>query len=140
MARRYDRIAQEMLDRYGIRVRRWRKSMSGVAWYVTYRDGTVKRLIEAPRPRGPVSAAIFLHEVGHHAIGLGEHKPRCLEEYLAWKWSLEQMEAKGLNVTEAVRRRMHNSLHYAVGKAQRRGIKRLPEELMAYTERLPRRE
>lgn len=138
MAKRYERVAQEALDEYGIRVRRWRTSMSGVAWYVTYRDGTVKRLIEAPRVRGPVSAAIFLHEVGHHAVGLGVHKPRCLEEYLAWKWSLETMEAKGLNVTEAVRRRMHNSLHYAVSKAKRRGIREVPEELRAYTERMPR--
>jgi hypothetical protein len=132
MAERYERVAHEMLARYQIRVRKWRTSMSGVAWYVQYRDGRVQRLIEAPRPRGPMSAAVFLHEVGHHAIGLGAYKPRCLEEYHAWRWSLEQMEAHGLNVTDAVRKRMNDSLKYAVGKAVRRGLKQLPAPLEPY--------
>ena len=79
-----------------------------------------------------MSAAVFLHEVGHHAIGLGRYKPRCLEEYHAWAWSLEQMQANGLHVTDAVRYRMHASLHYAVAKAVRRGIKGLPPELEPY--------
>lgn len=129
---RYERITREMLAQYGVRVRKWRSSMSGVAWQVTYRDGTVSRLIEAPRPRGPMSAAVFLHEIGHHAIGFGTYKPRCLEEYHAWKWSLERMETEGLNVTDAVRARMRESLEYAVAKAQRRGLKRLPDELADY--------
>jgi hypothetical protein len=136
---RYERVARAMLSKYGIKVRKWRKSMSGVAYELKYRDGTVKRFIEAPRPRGPMSAAVFLHEIGHHAIGFNVYKPRCLEEYHAWAWSLRAMEEHGLNVTEQVRRRMHDSLWYAVSKAQRRGIKELPAELMAYTTRLPRK-
>ncbi len=139
MQAKYDAVVREMLDKYGVRVRKWRKSMSGIAWYVTYRDGSVQRLIEAPRPKGPMSAAIFLHEIGHHAIGFDVYKPRCLEEYHAWRWSLEAMEAHGLNVSESVRMRMHRSLHYAVAKAKRRGIKRIPEELTPFLEKPPPR-
>lgn len=132
---RYDRIVSEQLARYEIRVRKWRTSMSGIAWYVTYKDGRVSRLIESPRPKGPMSMAVFLHEVGHHAIGFNVHKPRCLEEYHAWAWSLARMEEFELNITDAVRHRMHLSLWYAVAKAKRRGIKSVPEELMPYVER-----
>jgi hypothetical protein len=139
MQARYDAVVREMLDRYGVRVRKWRTSMSGVAWTVTYADGRVARLIEAPRPRGPMSAAVFLHEIGHHAIGLGAYRPRCLEEYHAWAWALAQMEAHGLNITDAVRQRMHASLHYAIAKALRRGLRDLPPELVPFAERPPRR-
>ncbi len=138
MEARYDAVTRLMLERYSIRVRKWRTSMSGLAWCLTYRDGSVKRLIEAPRPRGPMSAAVFLHEIGHHAIGFNVYKPRCLEEFHAWRWSLEAMEAHGLNITEQVRYRMHLSLWYAVAKARRRGLKVLPAELEPFTER-PRR-
>lgn len=124
-----------MLARYGIRVRKWRTNTSGVAWQVCYADGSIARLIESPRPRGPISAAVFLHEVGHHAIGFDRYKPRCLEEYHAWAYSLEQMEAWKLNITPAVRNRMHDALHYAVEKAKRRGLKRLPVELAPYEAR-----
>ena len=106
--------------------------MSGVAWQITYKDGTVSKLIESPKPKGPMSAAVFLHEIGHHAIGFGTYRPRCYEEYHAWKWSLEQMEACGLNVTPAVRKRMRDSVCYAVDKARRRGLKRIPAELLEY--------
>ncbi|MEL7472428.1 MAG: hypothetical protein AAGK04_03855, partial [Planctomycetota bacterium] len=139
MANRYEVIAIEMRRRYGVRVRKWRTSMSGVAWQVTYRDGTVSRLIESPRPKGPMSVAVFLHEIGHHAIGLGAYKPRCLEEYHAWRFSLDQMRAWKLNVTPAVEARMHESLHWAIDKAARRGLKRLPEELVPYVEPPPPR-
>lgn len=131
---RYEQATREMLAKYGVRVRKWRSSMSGVAWQVTYQDGTVSRLIESPKPKGPMSAAIFLHEIGHHAIGFGTYKPRCLEEYYAWKFSIEAMEELGLNLTDRVHERMHDSLHYAVEKALRRGLKRLPEELLPYVE------
>jgi hypothetical protein len=106
--------------------------MTGVAWIVFYHDGSEARLIEAPRPRGPMSAAIFLHEIGHHAIGFSTYTPRCLEEYHAWMWSLTTMERLGLNITEGVRVRMHNSLWYAVAKAKRRGLKVVPAELEPY--------
>lgn len=132
MQDRYDRVVASMLAKYGVRVRKWRSSMSGVAWTVTYRDGTVSRLIESPRPKGPMSAAVFLHEIGHHALGIGAFKPRCLEEYHAWAFSIAAMEAEGLNVTDAVRTRMRRSLEYAVRKAMRRGLQNLPVELLPY--------
>jgi hypothetical protein len=134
MAERYDAMTRDMLQLHGVRVRRWRTSMSGIAWQIRYKDGRVTKLIESPRPKGPMSAAVFLHEIGHHAIGFNVYKPRCLEEYHAWFFSIQQMEALGLNVTDAVRRRMHQSLRYAVQKAQRRGIKALPPELAPYTQ------
>ena len=135
MQERYDELVREMKREYGLRVRKWRSSSSGCAWIVTYGDGTVSRLIESPYPRGPMSCAIFLHEVGHHAIGFGTYRPRCLEEYHAWKWSLDTMRARGLNVTAAVERRMAESLHYAIIKARRRGLKQLPEPLEPFLQR-----
>lgn len=132
MQDRYDLVTRNMLLAHKVRVRRWRTSMSGIAWQITYRDGSVTRLIEAPRPRGPMSAAVFLHEIGHHAIGFNVYKPRCLEEYHAWAWALAAMEENNLNVTDAVRRRMAQSLRYAVDKARRRGLRKLPPELAPF--------
>lgn len=132
MRDRYAAVERFMLKEHGVRVRKWRSSMSGVAWQVTYRDGTIAKLIESPRPRGPMSAAVFLHEIGHHAIGFGVYRPRCLEEYHAWKFSIDTMRDCQLNVSERVLERMHDSLHYALDKAARRGLKRIPEELTPY--------
>lgn len=126
---RYEVMTRSMLKEHGVRVRKWRSSTSGVAWQLTYEDGQVSRLIESPRPRGPMSAAVFLHEIGHHAIGFETYKPRCLEEYHAWMYALAQMERWEIQVTEAVQNRVHDALHYAVSKAVRRGIKRIPPEL-----------
>jgi hypothetical protein len=140
MADRYALVTRQMLEHYGVRVRKWRSSMSGIAWQIRYADGKVTKLIEAPRPRGPMSAAVFLHEIGHHAIGFNVYRPRCLEEYHAWVFALDQMQVLGLNITEAVRRRMAESLWYAVSKAQRRGLQTLPPELEPFARRpAPRR-
>ncbi len=132
MQARYDRMTEDMLAAYGVRVRKWRTSMSGIAWEIRYRDGTVRRLIEAPRPKGPMSAAVFLHEIGHHAIGFNTYKPRCLEEYHAWRFAIDQMQRLELNITDGVRRRMRLSLKYAVDKARRRGLREVPAELHEY--------
>ena len=136
-AQRYAHMTRELLSIHGVRVRKWRTSMSGVAWMVEYRDATRSRLIEAPRPRGPMSAAVFCHEIGHHAIGLGRYAPRCLEEYHAWMWGLDAMRNYDITITQRVRDRVHDSLHYAIQKAQRRGLKHLPGELAPFSE--PRR-
>ena len=133
LRRRYDALVTEMKNRHGLRVRRWRSSTSGCAWEVHYGDGSVSRLIESPYPRGPVSCAVFLHEVGHHAIGFGTYRPRCLEEYHAWRWSLDTMRERGFNVSPSVEKRVRESLTWAVRKAQRRGLKRLPVELAPFT-------
>jgi len=132
MEERYEAMTREMLAKYNIRVRKWRTSMSGIAWYVTYRDGHIQKLIESPKPKGPMSAAIFLHEIGHHAIGFNVYKPRCLEEYHAWQFSLREMERFGFSITEGVQTRVFRSLRYAVAKAQRRGIREVPAELLPY--------
>lgn len=132
MKERYESITREMLREHGIRVRKWRSSMSGCAYLVRYRDGSESKLIEAPFPKGPMSLAVFLHEVGHHALGVGSISPRCLEEYHAWRWSLEAMEAHGFDITDRVRDRMARSLEYAVSKGIRRGLKRVPVELAPY--------
>lgn len=133
MQDRYDALVEEMKSTHNIRVRKWRKSSSGVAWTIRYiRSGKIVKLIESPYPRGPMSCAIFLHEVGHHAIGLGVYRPRCLEEYHVWVWALQTMQAKGFNVTAAVERRMERSMKYAVAKARRRGLKEIPPELRQY--------
>lgn len=135
MQERYDTVVRVMLARYGIKVRKWRTSMSGIARLSVYKDGTVLRTLESPRPKGPMSMAVFLHEIGHHAIGFDVYKPRCLEEYHAWRWSLEAMAHNNLPITDSVRYRMARSLHYAVAKARRRGIKGVPAELVPYLER-----
>ena len=132
---KYEAVVALMLARYGVRVRKWRKSMSGVAWELKYHDGRVKRLIESPKPKSPMSLAIFLHEIGHHAIGFNVYKPRCLEEYHAWEFAVRAMEEHGFEVTERVRTRMSKSLRYAGEKALRRGIKRLPDEIVRYMDR-----
>ncbi|MBI1373446.1 MAG: hypothetical protein GC159_12020 [Phycisphaera sp.] len=132
MRDRYDEIVKLMKARHEIRVRKWRTSNTGCAWQVVYESGRISRLIEAPYPRGPVSAAVFLHEVGHHAIGFTRYRPRCLEEYKAWEWALETMREFDLAISDRVHDRVALSLQYAVSKAVRRGIKRLPAELMPY--------
>ena len=119
-----------MTGRYDLRVRKWRTSMSGCAWRVYYVDGRVINWIESPLPRTRISLAIFLHEVGHHAIGFDRYKRRCEEEYHVWEWAMQQMRRLGIEPGEKVVRRYESSMRYAVGKALRRGIKRLPAPLL----------
>ena len=125
-------IARKMTHRYGIRVKRWRKSMTGKAWRVYHSNGRSINWIESPRPRTPISLAIFLHEVGHHAIGFERYRRRCEEEFAVWNWALRVMRRYGVEPTDAVNRRVELSMRYAVGKALRRGIKTLPESLMKF--------
>ena len=132
MQARYDELVNEMKRVHGVRVVKWRRSMSGCAWEVRYVNGRRSRLIEAPYPKGPMSCAIFMHEIGHHAIGLSRYRPRCLEEYHAWRWGLDEMTERGFNVTPRVLERRDDALRYAVAKAVRRGLKQLPVELAPY--------
>ena len=91
----YAELVRELKIRYKISIRQWRDHMAGQAYELTYHDGTIKRLIAAPRPRSPVSAAIFLHEVGHHAIGFRRYASRCLEEHYVWQWTFREMKRAG---------------------------------------------
>jgi hypothetical protein len=135
---KYDHIISDMLSTYGIRVRKWRTTMSGIAWELYYRDGTTSRLIESPYPKTEMSLAIFLHEIGHHAIGFKTYKPRCLEEFKAWEFSMNTMRQYNIVIPEKVHYRMRLSLWYAVAKANRRGLRALPPELTPYLHRPPR--
>ena len=128
-------IVREMKSRYALRVRRWRRHMSGCAWRVRFKDGRVINWIEAPYPKSPISLAVFLHEVGHHVIGFARYRVRCEEEYHVWLWALEQMRRFGVEPDDRVARRFDRSMQYAVGKALRRGAKRLPEPLMKFVTR-----
>lgn len=128
----YSNIVARMKARHGVRVRRWRRNMTGCAWRVTYHDGTTINWVEAPRPRTPISLAVFLHEVGHHVIGFDTYRLRCEEEYHAWQWAVAEMRRHGVEPDEKVKRRVELSMQYAVDKAVRRGLKRLPEPLAAY--------
>ena len=125
-------IVAVMRRRYELRVKRWRKAMSGCAWRDYHSDGRVVNWIEAPFPKTPISLAIFLHECGHHVIGFQKYKRRCEEEYHVWLWAIAEMRRLGVEPDEKVERRFELSMRYAVGKALRRGIKNLPEPLMRF--------
>jgi hypothetical protein len=128
----YAAVVHLMKARYDIRVKKWRRNMSGCAWRVYHADGRVVNWIEAPVPRTPISLAIFLHEVGHHVIGFDRYKKRCEEEYHVWVWALKQMQELGIEQDQRVRRRFAASMEYAVGKAMRRGLKIMPEPLQRF--------
>jgi len=128
-------IVAAMKQRYRLRVRKWRRDMSGAAWQVRYGDGRVVNWIEAPPPKTPISLAIFLHEVGHHAIGFDHDWLRCEEEYAVWNWTLEQMRAAGVEPDERTLRRVELSMRYAVGQALRRGLKKVPATLARFVTR-----
>jgi len=128
----FEKIVRAMKRRYDLRVKRWRKTMSGCAWQVYHADGRTVNWVEAPYPRTPISLAIFLHEVGHHVIGFEKYKKRCEEEYHAWVWAIAEMKKAGIQPDARVLRRFNLSIQYAVDKAVRRGIKTLPAALQPY--------
>ena len=122
-------IVDDMTARYDLRIERWRSTMSGCAWRVVHDDGRIENYIEAPFPKTPISLSIFLHEVGHHAIGFETYRKRCEEEYHVWLWAIEKMRELRVEPDARVLRRFQLSMQYAVGKAVRRGVKQLPEPL-----------
>ncbi|MEY5060164.1 MAG: hypothetical protein RIS45_85 [Planctomycetota bacterium] len=130
--RRYDAIVGEFLATHGLRVRCWRRSLSGLATLRIFRDGRQERTIESPYPTSPLRLAIFLHEVGHHVIGLGTFRPRCLEEFHAWRYAIDRMNELGVPTEGTVQRRFERSMRYAVAKSTRRGIRRVPAELAPF--------
>jgi hypothetical protein len=127
----YAALVRELKERYKISIRKWRNHMSGVAYELTYRDGRIKRLISAPRPRSPVSAAIFLHEVGHHAIGFRRYSPRCLEEYYVWQWVFREMKSREIPVAPRVLRHYRRSMYHYVKQA-RAGGQHVPHDLIHF--------
>jgi hypothetical protein len=131
------RIVKQMTARHRVRVKRWRLTMSGCAWSVTHANGKKTNWIESPYPKTPISLSIFLHEVGHHAIGFEKYKRRCEEEYHVWVWALDTMRTLGIEPDARVLRRFDLSMRYAVEKAVRRGMKTFPEPLIRYLPPLP---
>jgi hypothetical protein len=125
-------IVEQMKARYDLRVRRWRTSMSGCAWRVYHHDGRVINWIESPYPKSPISLSIYLHEVGHHAIGFEKYKKRCEEEYHVWCWAIAKMRKLGVEPDAKVMRRFDASMRYAVDKAVRRGVLTLPQPLQDF--------
>ena len=128
----YGWIVDRMKLEHAVRVRRWRKTMSGVAWRLRYPDGREESWIEAPYPKTRISLSIFLHEIGHHAVGWNRFSTRAEEEYRVWVWALEKMREIGVQPDARTLRRFERSMEYAVGKAVRRGVKRLPVELIRF--------
>ena len=126
MRQRWDKIVRDLKAMYDIRVRRWRKTMTGCAWRVYFHDGRVINWIEAPVPHTPISLAIFPHVVGHHVIGFSTYKRRCEEEHHAWRWAIKKMRLLGVEPDARVHLRFARSMEFAVAKALRRGIKRVP--------------
>ncbi len=128
----FDVIVERMLARHDVKVRRWRRSTSGLASVILRRNGTIERWVESPRPTTALSLAVFLHEIGHHALGIGAIRPRCLEEYHAWQFAFAAMREFGVPVTDRVRERYERSMRYAVQKAARRKLRVLPSELLEF--------
>ena len=92
----FDAIVAATRLEFGIRVRRWRTTMSGCAWRVDHPGGRSIRWVEAPRPKSPLSLSIFLHEVGHHVIGFDRYTRRCEEEYHVWLWAIDRLRWLGI--------------------------------------------
>src|SRR5687768_7148586 len=128
----YSSIVNEMKRCYGLRVRRWRRSMTGCAWRVLYQAGNAMNWIEGPYTRRPISLSIFLREVGPHVIGFDRYRRRCDEEYHAWQWALAEMRRQGVEPDARVLRRYDLSMRYAVDKAMRRGARQFAEPLLAF--------
>jgi hypothetical protein len=124
-----------MQTRHGVRVRKWRKNMSGCAWQEFHTDGRSVNWVESPFPKTPLSLSIFLHEIGHHVIGFDRFRRRCEEEYHVWQWAMAEMRRLGIKPDQKVLNRFELSMRYAVSKAIRRGIKKLPEPLGQFSPR-----
>lgn len=133
----FEPILRRVKAEHDIRVRRWRRHMSGCAWQVRYADGRVVRWIESPYPKTPISLSLFLHEVGHHVIGFETYSARCEEEFHAWNWAIHQMQSMGVVPDERVLRRYESSMQYEVAKAIRRGKEEIPEGLRRFCAELP---
>jgi hypothetical protein len=129
----YGQMVDELKSRYKISIRKWRTHMSGVAYELKYPNGDIKRMITVPHPRSPVSAAIFLHEVGHHAIGFRRYSPRCLEEFYVWQWAFREMTQRNIPITSKVTRHYKRSMYHYVRLAKKRGIKDIPHDLQQFS-------
>lgn len=109
----------------GVKVRRYRSSLSGVAYTKADDWG-----IEVPEPTTPVRFAIFAHEVGHQVLHRAERRsrqvPRWIEEAEAWRYATDACRRFGVPLDRHVSRRVQIGVTYALAKAKRRGTTNLP--------------
>jgi hypothetical protein len=111
----YERAAAVLLRESGCTVRGYRSRNTGRAFTRADDWG-----IEVPRPRGPVSFAVFAHEVGHQLLHRGNGKTgRWLEEVEAWEYALAQFDRFALPGVERARVDAAVSLRYAAAKSLR---------------------
>lgn len=115
----YLSAARTLLAESGCVVTKWRQKMTGGAY-----THSPEWRIEVPEPRGPISYAVFAHEVGHqmlHRKDTRERKvPRWQEELEAWMWALATFERFRLPKVELAKRDCEDSMAYAFSKALRR--------------------
>lgn len=132
--KRYDfsKVVDEIVQKYDVRVLKWRKNMSGCAWLKFHSNGHATRWIESPRPRTPLSLAIFLHEVGHHVIGFKTFGTGCMDEFCAWQWAQDEMRKIGIENDPDVEWRYEASMRHVVRMAVRRKKEVVPEFLMGF--------
>ena len=125
----YQDAADVLLRETGCTVRKWRQNTTGTAYTKSDDWG-----IESPRPRGPLSFAVFAHEVGHQLLHRHNSAPRWLEEIEAWEYALEQFDRFELDGKDDAQTRGAKSLRYAAHKASQRCS---PATAYAILERMP---
>jgi hypothetical protein len=114
-----------------VTVRKYRSGSTGTAYTEADDWG-----IEAPHPRGPVSFAVFAHEVGHQLKHRDGSRPRWLEEIEAWEFALSCFERFELPGVERARASAARHLRYTAARLARR--RRLsPETAQRVLDRMP---
>ena len=119
MENKYTKIGNELLEKYGITVKQYRKSMTGRAYIE-------ERQIIVPKPVGKISLLIFCHEVAH--IVNGHIKPRYKEEYLAEKWAMDYFHEIGIRVPRTYVARAKRYVNYKIRQAKMRGLKHIKDQ------------
>lgn len=126
-AKPYEDAAAALIASSGCTIRRYRPTLSGVA----YTDSTDWG-IEVPAPRGPVAFAIFAHEVAHQVFHRGSGaRQRWLEEVEAWEFALGCFAEFELRGVEVARRRGRKSLRRRFWTTCRRAKPETVERIVA---------
>ena len=115
----YEEAAALLVRESGVTIRKYRKAMTGIA-YVNDEDWG----IEAPEPRGPVSFAVFAHEVGHQLLHRTRNRPRWQEEIEAWEYAIHQFDRLGLDGRGLAFSRAALGVRWAIVKALKRSPRR----------------
>lgn len=122
----YD-AGMELAAKYHVKIRKYRKSMTGVAYFSSCEICT-------PEPKTAKSFYIFTHEVGH--IANGNIKPSCLGEYMADKFAEDSFKQYGFTIPREVKAEMNRYRAYSLAQALNRGLKNIPAELKPYRQYL----